>query len=69
MNHLKTLLEREAVVRAAKHLINAELRETSDTHVSAVVAHLLNVLVAPLPMVARMDQGEIVYPSASAGAS
>lgn len=63
LNHLKTLLEREAVVRSAKHLINAELRETSDTHLSAVVAHLLNLLVAPLPLIAKLDDGSIQYPS------
>jgi protein TIF31 len=62
LNHLKTLLEREALVRSARHLINAELRETSDTHLSAVVSHLLNMLVSPLPLVAKMDEGSIAYP-------
>ena len=62
LNHLKTLLERDAFVRSAKHLINEELRETSDTHLSAVVAHLLNLLVAPLPLIAKMDDGSISYP-------
>jgi protein TIF31 len=62
LNHLKTLLEREALVRSARHLINAELRETSDTHLSAVVSHLLNLLVSPLPLVAKMDEGSIAYP-------
>jgi ABC-type transport system involved in Fe-S cluster assembly fused permease/ATPase subunit len=55
-------MEREALVRSAKHLINAELRETSDTHLSAVVAHLLNMLVAPLPLVAKLDDGVISFP-------
>jgi protein TIF31 len=65
LNHLKTLIEREALVRSAKHLINAELRETSDTHLSAVIAHLLNLILAPLPLIAKLDDGSISYPTAS----
>lgn len=42
LHHLKTLLEREAVVRSVKHLFNEKLREASDSHISAVLAHLFN---------------------------
>jgi hypothetical protein len=63
LNHLKTFLEREAFVRSARHLINAELRDASDTQLSAIVAHMLNMIVAPLPLVAKLDDGSIQYPS------
>ena len=62
LNHLKTLLERDAFVRSARHLINAELRDASDTHLSAIVAHMLNMIIAPLPLVAKLDDGSIQYP-------
>lgn len=65
LNHLKTLIERDAIMRSAKHLINAELRETSDTYLSAVIAHLLNLLVAPLSLLDKLNDGSIRYPSAT----
>ena len=60
--HLKTLLEREALVRSVKHLFNEKLRNTPDSHVSKVLAHLFNILLAPLPQVEKLNSGAIAYP-------
>jgi protein TIF31 len=62
LNHLKTLLEREALVRAVKHLFNEQLRDASDTHLSKILAHLFNLLLAPLPLIEKLDDGSIGYP-------
>ena len=50
--HLKTNLEREIIMRSAKHVFNKILREESgesELHQSQIVAHLLNCLLAPGP--------------------
>jgi hypothetical protein len=62
--HLRTLLERDAFVRAAKHLINAELREVNDGQVAKVLAHLFNLLLAPQVMIKKLDEGELKWPAA-----
>ena len=62
LNHLKTLIEREAVLRSVKHLFNEQLREAPDTHISAVLAHLFNLLLSPLPLIEKLDSGCISYP-------
>jgi hypothetical protein len=64
LNHLKTLLEREVIVRSVKHLVNMYLRDVSDTHLSAVLGHLFNILFAPFPLLARLEDGSFAYPSA-----
>jgi protein TIF31 len=61
LNHLKVLLEREAVFRAAKHLINEYIRDCPDTYLASVMSHLLNMLLAPQPMIQKMDDGTITY--------
>jgi hypothetical protein len=60
--HLKTFLEREVIVRSVKHLFNEKLRDTPDSYVSKVLAHLFNILLSPLPLVEKMDSGVISYP-------
>lgn len=48
--HLKTLLEKEIVLRSAKHVVNRVLKEEkgeSDLFLADVVSHLLNCLFAP----------------------
>lgn len=65
LNHLKTLLEREAVVRSVKHLANMYLREVSDTHLSAVLAHLFNLIFAPFPHLARLEDNSTAYPASA----
>jgi protein TIF31 len=62
LHHIKTLLEREVVVRSVKHLVNHELRESSDTHLSATLAHLFNLLLAPFPLLEKLETGSIGYP-------
>ena len=57
--HLKALLEREAVVRSVKHLFNEHLRETPDSHISSVLAHLFNLLLAPFPLIEKLEEGSI----------
>jgi hypothetical protein len=59
---LKTFLEREVLVRAVKHLFNEKLRDTPDSHISKVLAHLFNILLSPLPLVEKLDTGIISYP-------
>ncbi len=62
LNHLKTFLEREAIVRSVKHLFNEKLRETPESHVNKVLAHMFNILLAPLPLVEKLDKGVISNP-------
>ena len=48
--HLRHLIEREIVLRSAKHVFRQHLREQlecSQLHMSHCVAHLLNLLFAP----------------------
>lgn len=48
--HLKTLLEKEIVLRSAKHVFNRILKEEkgeSDLFLADMVSHLLNCLFAP----------------------
>ena len=51
LNHLKFLLEREAVLRSVKHIFNEQLRETPDVYLSSVLSHLLNILLASFPFI------------------
>jgi protein TIF31 len=51
LNHLKILLEREVVMRSAKHIFNEHIRESSDTYLSSVISHLFNILLAPFPFI------------------
>ena len=47
--HLRHIVEREVVVRSAKHVINRILKEestNSNLHIASLVAHLLNCLFA-----------------------
>ena len=43
--HVKLALERHAVARAAKHVLNYYIRETSDSYLAEGIAHLLNSLM------------------------
>lgn len=67
--HLRTLLERDALVRAAKHLINAQLREADDSQVARVLSHLFNLVLAPQVMLKKMDEGEIAGAASTVEAS
>jgi hypothetical protein len=61
LNHLKILLEKEIVLRSAKHLFNEHLRESSDTYLSSVISHLLNLILAPFPFIGLMNEGKIEF--------
>jgi hypothetical protein len=60
-NHLKTLLEREVVFRAAKHIFNEHIRESTDTYLASTISHLYNILLAPFPMIELLNEGSLVY--------
>ena len=52
--HVKALLEREIYLRSSKHVLNKIIKEErgeSDLHLSEVVAHCLNSVLAPLPFI------------------
>jgi hypothetical protein len=61
LNHLKTLIEREVVFRAAKHIFNEYIRESPDTYLSSTISHLLNLLLAPTPLLQKLNDGSITY--------
>ena len=53
--HIKLLLEREVVFRCFKHILNEEMRLSSDTYLSSVISHMFNILLAPFPFIELMD--------------
>jgi Translation initiation factor eIF3 subunit 135 len=53
--HVKLLLEREVVFRCFKHILNEEMRLSSDTYLSSVISHLFNILLAPFPFIDLMN--------------
>ena len=60
--HIKSMLEREVVLRSAKHVFNQILREESgDTqlYTANVICHLLNCLFAPHDFLAKLNAQEI----------
>ena len=60
--HIKTILEREVLMRSAKHVFNRILREESgdcELHLAKIVSHLLNCLLAPIPFFAALNSGKI----------
>lgn len=61
LNHLKLLLEKEAILRSAKHIFNEYLRDTPDTYLSSVIAHLFNILLAPFPLLDLLNEDIIQY--------
>ena len=61
-SHIKLLLEREIYLRCVKHVVNRIIKEErgdSDLHLSQVVAHCLNCILAPLPFIQAMNTGRI----------
>jgi len=46
--HMKTIFEREVIVRCAKHLLNKYVRECESPELlSAIISHFFNCLLAP----------------------
>jgi len=60
-SHMRNLVEKDIVLRSAKHLIDQEMRESNDAYLSSCVAHLLNCLLAPQPFVEALDAGKIQF--------
>jgi hypothetical protein len=59
---LKTLLEKEVLLRSAKHVFNRILKEEkgeSDLYLADVVSHLLNCLFAPHDFLSKLDSGSL----------
>lgn len=62
LDHVKYLIERELVVRAMKHIVNKHIRDCDQPQlVPALVAHLLNCLLAPKDFLKRMDESKITF--------
>ena len=55
------MIEREVVFRSAKHIFNEYIRDTPDTYLSSVIAHQLNILLAPYPLIDMLNEGKIHY--------
>ena len=58
---MKYLLEKEVVLRSAKHIFNDHIREAPDTYLSSVIAHLFNILLASFPFIDLLNEGKITY--------
>lgn len=57
LNHIKIMLEKEVVLRSAKHIFNDHIRQSNDTYLSSVISHLLNLILAPFPLLELMNDG------------
>ena len=58
---LKALLEKEAIFRSFKHILNEYIRDSNETYLSSVIAHLLNLLLAPFPFIKLLDEGQLEF--------
>lgn len=62
LGYFKYLLEREVVIRCAKHILNQYIRDNEYSELlGAVIAHLLNCLLAPKEFLKRLDEGAVTY--------
>lgn len=62
--HLRAIVEREIVLRCAKHVFKSYLRnqlEYSQLHVSHCVTHLLNLLLCPQPFLHTLNNGTVKF--------
>ena len=55
------MIEKEVVLRCSKHIFNEYIRETPDTYLSSVIAHLFNILLAPFPFLDLLNDNKIQY--------
>lgn len=55
------MLEKEVVLRSSKHIFNEYIRETPDTYLSSVIAHLFNILLASFPFIDLLNDGKITF--------
>jgi hypothetical protein len=56
---MKFLLEKEIVLRCAKHILNEHIRDSPSTYLADVISHFLNLLLAPFPQIDMMNEGKI----------
>ena len=60
--YFRYLLEREVVIRCSKHILNQYIRDNESSELlGAVIAHLLNCLLAPKEFLKRLDDGAVAY--------
>jgi hypothetical protein len=62
--HLKTIVEREIVLRSAKHVFNEILKEQSGEsciHLAHTTSHLLNCILAPTPFFHHFNSQSMRY--------
>ena len=60
--HVKTVLEREIVLRCAKHVFNRIIKDESgesELHLAQIISHLLNCLFAPTPFLPHLNSGKL----------
>ena len=60
-HYIKTTLEKEVVLRCFKHIMNEQIRDSNETYLSSVIAHLFNLLLAPFPFLKEWDEGKIEF--------
>lgn len=62
VGYFKYLLEREVVIRCTKHILNQYIRDNENSELlGAIIAHLLNCLLAPKEFLKRLDDGAVTY--------
>lgn len=62
--HLRSIVEREIIVRCAKHVFKSYMREQlsfSSLHISHCVTHLLNLLLCPQPFLHTLNNGSAKF--------
>lgn len=62
--HLRALIEREIVLRCAKHVFKQYLRDQlsfSSLHISHCVSHLLNLVFCPTPFIHTLNNGTVKF--------
>jgi len=60
--HIKMILEREIVLRCAKHVLNRVLKEDSgesELHFNQIISHLLNCIFAPTFFRDNLNSGKM----------
>jgi Translation initiation factor eIF3 subunit 135 len=62
--HLRAVIEREIVLRSAKHVCKTYLRDQltfSTLHVAQSVAHLFNLLLCPTPFLHNLNNSNVKF--------
>ena len=62
--YLRQLFEREILLRSAKHVCKEYLRDQlsfSTLHMAHAVAHLLNLILCPHPLLENLNNGSVKF--------